>query len=97
MPSKILDLCRSVHAEESVILEAGNFGINLKDKILYTTTFPCLLCTKIIITAGIKRIVFIEPYPVIESMEMLKESRILMEKYEGINPRVFLKYFKNFT
>jgi deoxycytidylate deaminase/dephospho-CoA kinase len=47
VPGKMLDLCRALHAEEDAILQAAKMGgITLNNSILYTTTFPCLLCAK---------------------------------------------------
>jgi deoxycytidylate deaminase len=54
---------RAVHAEMSALMSAARVGISMKDATLFTTTFPCHGCTKHIIDAGIRRVVFIEPYP----------------------------------
>jgi len=94
-PGKLLDLCRSVHAEEAAILQAAKLGSSsLSGAELYTTTFPCLLCCKSIINAGIRKIVYREPYPMDESVSMLRNCGITLEKYEGVNAWAFDKMFK---
>lgn len=94
IPSRILDICRAIHAEEAAILEAGMVGIPLKDKILYTTTFPCLLCAKEIIKTEIRKVIYLESYPSKESFNMLRECNVDLHKYEGVFPRSFYKLFK---
>jgi deoxycytidylate deaminase len=94
-PGKMLDLCRAVHAEEAAILQTSKLGSSsLNGATLYTTTFPCLLCCKSIINAGIKKIFYREPYPMDESVKMLKNGGITLEKYEGVNAWAFYKMFK---
>jgi len=84
-----------VHAEEAAILQAVKLGSSsLNGAELYTTTFPCLLCCKSIINAGIKKIVYREPYPMDESVKMLHNCGIDLEKYEGVNAWAFDKMFK---
>ena len=93
-PGKLLDLCRAVHAEEAAILQAAKLGSSSLNRAeLYTTTFPCLLCCKSIINAGIKKIVYREPYPMDESVKMLRNCGIVLEKYEGVNAWAFDKMF----
>jgi deoxycytidylate deaminase len=59
----LLEFGRMIHAEMSVICDAARLGKPLKNSTLYCTAFPCHICTKHIIAAGVKRAVFIEPYP----------------------------------
>ncbi len=64
--ASILDLTeygRVVHAEMHAICDAARLGRSIKDGVLYSTTFPCHNCTKHILAAGIRRVVYIEPYP----------------------------------
>lgn len=94
-PGKLLDLCRAVHAEEAAILQAAKLGSSsLNGATLYTTTFPCLLCCKSIINAGIKKIFYREPYPMDESVKMLQNGGVTLEKYEGVNTWAFDKLFR---
>lgn len=92
LPSKILDLCRALHAEENAILTAGKYGLPLNNTVLYTTTYPCLDCAKKIIRSNIKKVIYLEPYPVQQAMQALEESGILIQRYEGVSPNSFNKY-----
>lgn len=59
----ILEFSRSVHAEMHAITDAARRGVSLKGSTLFCTTFPCHNCAKHIVAAGIKRVVYMEPYP----------------------------------
>lgn len=59
----ITEFGRATHAEMDALLGCARSGINPQSATLYTTTFPCHNCTRHIIAAGIKRVVYIEPYP----------------------------------
>jgi deoxycytidylate deaminase len=64
--SKVMDLLefgRDIHAEMCAITDAARKGISIEGATLYCTTFPCHLCAKHIVAAGIRRVVYIEPYP----------------------------------
>lgn len=69
-----LDKCKCLHAEESACLEAGR--PRTMDATIYTTSFPCLLCTKMIIQGGIVRIVYGKDYDSELSKEMLAQTKI---------------------
>jgi deoxycytidylate deaminase len=89
---KVLELCRSLHAEEIAILQTSESLTG--EGTLYSTTFPCYLCAKMIVRSGIKKVVYIEPYPMDEAMDLLIESEVRLEKFEGVKARVFYKLFK---
>lgn len=76
------ELCRGLHAEQNAILQASAFGVSLKNSEIYCTHQPCVTCAKMIINAGIKRIVFLGDYPDNLSIEILKECGILYERIE---------------
>ncbi|HMJ01183.1 MAG TPA: deaminase [Gaiellaceae bacterium] len=61
--SAMLEYGRSVHAEMNAITTAARLGRSVKDATLYTTTFPCHECARHIIAAGIRRVIYIEPFP----------------------------------
>ena len=64
--SKLMDLTefgRVVHAEMASICDAARLGRSIKGTTLYCTTFPCHNCTKHLLASGIKRVVYMEPYP----------------------------------
>jgi dCMP deaminase len=95
----MLDVCIAVHAEEAAILQAAKLGSTaLNGAILYTTTFPCPLCSKSIINAGIKRVVFNEPYPLDDNYRMFKkmfeQCGMALDKFEGVNAWAFDRLFR---
>ncbi len=57
-----LDQCLCSHAEENAIVQAAYHGVSVKDSTIYTTFSPCLICTKMIINAGIREVVYREIY-----------------------------------
>ena len=77
------ELCRGVHAEQNAIIQGAVFGTPLEGGTLYTTTFPCVMCSKIVINAGLVEIVYGEGYPDDLSKELLEESGIVIRRYEG--------------
>ncbi|MGB9668199.1 MAG: deoxycytidylate deaminase [Thermosulfidibacteraceae bacterium] len=76
------ELCRGLHAEQNAIIQAAIHGVSVRDADLYCTTFPCVICTKMLINAGIRRIFYTEGYPDNLSLEMLKEAGIELIKVE---------------
>ena len=74
------ELCRGLHAEQNAILQAAAFGVSLKESVCYCTHQPCVTCGKMLINAGIKRIVFLGEYPDELSLEMLKEANMKLER-----------------
>jgi len=70
------ELCRATHAEQNAIVQAATFGVSIKDSIIYSTTHPCILCTKLIINAGIKKIIIEDSYPDEMSEEMLRQAKV---------------------
>jgi len=78
------ELCRGVHAEINCIIQAAIHGTSiLGNTTLYSTHFPCMNCLKLIINAGIKRIVYGEGYNMENKVkeEMVKESNLSIEKF----------------
>ena len=75
------ELCRAIHAEQNAIVQAAYSGVSIKDSTIYVTTQPCILCAKMIINAGIKKVVFKGDYPDELSMTMLKEAGIRVVKF----------------
>ena len=68
------ELCRGLHAEQNAIIQAAKHGVNIDGSTLYCTTAPCIICAKMLINAGINRIIYLEGYPDQLSSEMLKEA-----------------------
>ena len=68
------ELCRALHAEQNAIIQAATLGQSIEDATIYVTNQPCVICAKMIINAGIKRIVVKEGYPDELSVEILDEA-----------------------
>lgn len=75
------ELCRGVHAEQNAVAQAAYFGVSVNGATIYTTTYPCSMCAKILINAGIKEIVYNEGYVDDLSKDLLNETDILIRKY----------------
>jgi len=70
------ELCRGLHAEQNAIIQAARHGVNISDSVLYCTNSPCIICTKMLINAGIRKVVYLEGYSDKLSLEMLDEAGI---------------------
>ena len=70
------ELCRGLHAEQNAIIQAALHGVSTKDASLYCTNHPCVICAKMIINAGIIRIIIRDSYSDPLAAEMLKEAGI---------------------
>ena len=76
-----LDECLCSHAEENSIVQAAYHGISLNGATLYSTFSPCLICTKMIINAGITRVVYSLEYPLAgTATELLQESGVKLDR-----------------
>ncbi len=76
------ELCRGLHAEQNAIIQAAKHGINIADGTLYCTNAPCVICAKMLINAGLKKIVYLEGYPDKLAMELLNESAMQINQYQ---------------
>ena len=76
------EICYAVHAEQNAIVQAAKFGINLNGATLYCTHQPCVICAKMIINAGIKKVIYKEGYPDEFSLELFNASGVEVIKYE---------------
>jgi deoxycytidylate deaminase len=99
----IIEFGRMVHAEMSAISDAARLGRAIAKATLYTTTFPCHLCTKHIVASGINRVVFLEPYPKSYAQQLHDDSitftkadqnKVLFEPFLGISPRRYRDIFE---
>jgi len=104
--SRIVDITehgRSVHAEMEALMQCARNSNNTKGATLYCTTFPCHNCAKHIVASGIKRVVYIEPYPKSKALELHDDSisniledspeKVIFEPFEGVGPRRFFDLF----
>jgi dCMP deaminase len=76
------ELCRGVHAEQNAVIQAAYFGVSIKDATIYTTTYPCVMCTKILVNAGIREVVYKDDYVDPLSREILEESGVSVRRYQ---------------
>ena len=74
------EVCYATHAEQNAIIQAAKLGVSIDGATLYCTHQPCSICAKMIINAGIQRIVVKDGYPDELAVEILKEAglRIVM-------------------
>jgi len=76
------EICRGLHAEQNALLQAARHGISLEGSTIYSTTEPCGTCAKMLINAGIRRIVYMEPFPDGLSRELLAGAKVQVEQFE---------------
>lgn len=74
------ELCRGLHAEQNAIIQAALHGVSVNGSAIYCTNHPCIICAKMIINAGIRRIYFRDGYTDQLAEEMLKEAGIEVVK-----------------
>lgn len=101
----IVEFGREVHAEMAAISEAARRGVQLLGGTLYVTTYPCHECARHIIAAGLRRVVFIEPYAKSLASQLyadaisgpggdLVEKRVVVDAYVGVAPRRYMEWFE---
>lgn len=100
---------RAVHAEMDALTSAARVGVSVRDSTLYTTTFPCHACAKHIVAAGIRHVVYIEPYAKSLALELHDDSishqpppdqrdrqrKVIFEPFVGVSPRRYLDLFSS--
>lgn len=104
-----LEYGRIVHAEMSAITDAARCGHSVKGSILYSTTFPCHMCAKHIVAAGISKVIFLEPYPKSLAFDLHADSikveggdrghyhdfpAVEFEHFYGVSPRRYREIFE---
>ena len=76
------ELCRGLHAEQNAIIQAAWHGVKIEGGTMYCTYQPCVICVKMMINAGMVRLVYTGGYPDELAEQMLKESKLEITKYE---------------
>jgi deoxycytidylate deaminase len=104
-----LEYGRMVHAEMSALSDAARVGHSVVGGTLYCTTFPCHMCAKHIVAAGIKNVVFLEPYPKSLAADLHADSirveggdrghyqsfrAVDFEHFFGVTPRRYREIFE---
>lgn len=100
----IIEFGRMVHAEMCAITDSARLGKPIKGSTLFCTTFPCHMCAKHIVSAGISRVVFLEPYPKSYAEDLHSDSitfdpsetdrKVFFEPFIGISPRRYRDIFE---
>ena len=79
------ELCYAIHAEQNAIIQAARMGVEIEGSTIYCTHQPCVICAKMIVNAGISRVVYGEGYPDEFSLEILREGGVQLERVEQEN------------
>jgi len=74
------EICRGMHAEQNAIIQAAYHGVRIRDSVIYVTNQPCILCAKMIINSGIRKIYYLEEYPDPLAIEILDEGKVELVK-----------------
>jgi dCMP deaminase len=78
-----LDTCLCLHAEQNAVVQAAYHGVGISGAAIYCTHQPCLTCAKMVVNAGITRIVYDEPYPDPLAERLLREASVECVRYAG--------------
>ena len=76
------ELCRGLHAEQNAIIQAAYHGVSINGATLYCTNLPCIICTKMLINAGITRVVHEGGYADDLARQMWEESKVSVEQFQ---------------
>jgi len=74
------ELCRALHAEQNALIQAARMGISVEGAVIYITTYPCVICAKMLVGAGIKKIYTDLDYPDQLTEDYLKEAGVEIVK-----------------
>ena len=75
------EICRGLHAEQNAIIQASLYGFSIVGSHMYSTTQPCITCAKMIINAGITKVIYEGDYPDELAIEMLREAGVELCKF----------------
>jgi dCMP deaminase len=80
------ELCTGLHAEQNALLQAARFGQAVEGSTMYTTVFPCVICVKMMVNAGIREVVYEEGYPDPLGAWMLAQSQLAVRRFGSAEP-----------
>jgi len=75
------ELCRGLHAEQNAIIQGALHGVGVRGSVLYCTTQPCVICAKMLINAGVQRVVYEGDYADQLSLEMLQQAGVELVRF----------------
>ena len=75
------EICYAVHAEQNAVIQAAKIGLSIDGATIYCTHQPCVICAKIIINSGIKRVVYGEDYPDEFAAKLFAEAGVELVKF----------------
>jgi dCMP deaminase len=75
------ELCRGLHAEQNAIIQAAYHGFSIRGATLYCTNKPCVICSKMLINSGIRKILYEDGYDDHLADQMLREANIDIERF----------------
>jgi dCMP deaminase len=78
------ELCRALHAEQNAIIQAATSGNSIEGATIYITHQPCIICSKMIINAGIQKIIVEQTYPDEYAIEILREAGLKIVTMEKV-------------
>lgn len=100
----ITEYGRAVHAEMGAITDAARRGVSVAGAMLFCTTFPCHNCAKHIVAAGIREVIYIEPYPKSQVARLFPDSiahdrrptghQVSFTSFVGFAPTRFADFFQ---
>lgn len=76
------ELCRGLHAEQNVIIQAAYHGVSIKGATIYCTNLPCSICSKMLINAGIREIIYQDGYADPMTKEMLTAAKVRLAQLD---------------
>ena len=84
-PGERHELCRGIHAEQNAIIQSANYGTGIDGATIYTTHHPCSVCAKMIINAGIVRVVTDDSYPDELAAELLRDAGVEVQELASVS------------
>jgi len=77
-----LEVCYAIHAEQNAVIQAAKVGVSIEGATLYCTHRPCVICSKILVNVGIKRVVYKLDYPDTFTTDIFNMAEVTLQKYE---------------
>lgn len=99
-----IEYSRSIHAEMDALISAARIGNSTKNASIYVTTYPCHNCARHLVAAGVKRVLYVEPYTKSLALELHsdsisadatgdRETHMLVVPFTGVGPRMYYDFF----